>query len=145
MKIAKNGKLIFQSFQLITHLSGNLDHFRLGGAVCISLAGKHLQNWIRGAQCAETYEKTIRSFLINDMQTPTPSERADFILVQKIGQCSETNGKSIFRIYAIFSFWDMVNFVLKILIKSIKNDHIFFRPVLFYKISPVLNDCRRVF
>ena len=75
-------------------------------------------------------------FLVNDTQTPpSPSKWADFS-VQKVAQCFETNEKWIFRIlvfkiwsskilrivykknfilnFAIFSFWDMPDFVLNI-------------------------------
>ena len=72
----------------------------------------------------ETYEKILFRFLINgqfctqnsgpvlvkDLQTPAPSKRADFLLLQKVAQCSETNEKSIFQLllFLFFELWSIV-------------------------------------
>ena len=61
-------------------------------------------------------------FLVNEMQTsPPPPTLAKFCFCSKKFPYSETNENKQFSDFAIFSFWDVVDFVLKILKKVQQN------------------------
>ena len=61
----------------------------------------------------ENIGSVLGSVLVKNMQTPPPFLKKNHFhfFVQIIAQCSESNEKSIFFIFAIFIFWIMMDFV----------------------------------